>query len=91
MAADLMGVDSVMLYQTAAFVKFPGNGETRWHSDLNTAPFDTNHMLTFWIALTPVPSLDEVRAWGHAPALYVHWHGWCVSINTMHRMVSVYT
>ena len=35
-----------MLYQTAAFVKEVGHGETRWHSDLNTAPFDTNHMVT---------------------------------------------
>lgn len=61
LAADLMGVKSVMLYQTCAFVKEPGNGETRWHSDLNTAPFDTNDMLTFWIALTPVPTVD------HAP------------------------
>ena len=61
LAAELMGVASVMLYQTCAFVKEPGNGETRWHSDLNTAPFDTNDMLTFWIALTPVPTLE------HAP------------------------
>ena len=55
-AADLMGVDSVMLYQTAAFYKFSGDGETVWHSDLNTAPFDTNYMITFWIALTDVPT-----------------------------------
>jgi len=48
-----------MLYQTSAFVKEAGNAETRWHSDLNTAPFDTNHMVTFWIALTPVPTFDE--------------------------------
>ena len=41
-----MQVKSVMLYQTAAFVKEVGHGETRWHSDLNTAPFDTNHMVT---------------------------------------------
>lgn len=61
LASELMGAKSVMLYQTCAFVKEPGNGETRWHSDLNTAPFDTNDMVTFWIALTPVPTLD------HAP------------------------
>ena len=61
LAAELMGAPSVMLYQTCAFVKEPCNGETRWHSDLNTAPFDTNDMLTFWIALTPIPTLD------HAP------------------------
>ena len=58
-AADLMGVDSVMLYQTAAFYKFSGEGETAWHSDLNTAPFDTNYMVTFWIALTDVSTLQH--------------------------------
>ncbi len=58
-AADLLGVDSVMLYQTAAFFKFAGEGETAWHSDLNTAPFDTNYMVTFWIALTDVPTLQH--------------------------------
>lgn len=58
-AADLMGVDSVMLYQTAAFFKRAGEGETVWHSDLNTAPFDTNHMITFWIALTDVPTYQH--------------------------------
>lgn len=55
MAADLLGVDAVMLYQTAAFYKEAGHGETAWHSDLNTAPFDTNDMVTFWLALTDVP------------------------------------
>lgn len=41
--------------QTAAFYKEDGNGETAWHSDLNTAPFDSNDMVTFWLALTDVP------------------------------------
>jgi len=59
MAADLLGVDAVMLYQTAAFFKERGHGETAWHSDLNTAPFDTNSMVTFWIALTDVPDRDH--------------------------------
>ena len=30
-AADLMGVESVMLYQTGAFYKFAGDPETAWH------------------------------------------------------------
>lgn len=30
-AADLLGVDSVMLYQTGAFFKFAGDPETAWH------------------------------------------------------------
>lgn len=57
-AAELLGVDSVMLYQTAAHFKGAGgrDGATAWHSDLNTAPFDTNDMVTLWIALTPVPT-----------------------------------
>uniref|UniRef100_A0A7S4UHM6 Uncharacterized protein n=1 Tax=Guillardia theta TaxID=55529 RepID=A0A7S4UHM6_GUITH len=59
LAADLLGVDSVMLYQTCAFIKEPGHGETAWHSDLNTSPFDTNDMLTFWISVTPVKDLDD--------------------------------
>jgi hypothetical protein len=38
-----------------------GTEKTARHSDLNTAPFDTNSMITFWIALTAVPTVE------HAP------------------------
>jgi len=53
-AASLLGVPSVRLYQTSVFMKECGHGETSWHADLATAPFDTNHMVTCWIALTPI-------------------------------------
>ncbi|EKX45029.1 hypothetical protein GUITHDRAFT_58543, partial [Guillardia theta CCMP2712] len=62
--AQLLGVDSVRLYQTSSFFKRPSHGETTWHTDLNTAPLDTNGMVTCWIALSPV--LDE----DHSPLLF---------------------
>lgn len=55
-AAQLLGVDRVRLYQDALFMKRPGDGPTRWHSDLGLAPFDTNAFVTVWIPLTPVPA-----------------------------------
>ena len=53
-AAALLGVPSVRLYQTSVFMKERGHGETSWHADLATSPFDSNHMITCWIALTPI-------------------------------------
>ena len=53
-AASLLGVPSVRLYQTSVFMKERGHGETSWHADLATSPFDTNHMVTCWVALTPI-------------------------------------
>lgn len=50
---------AVRLYQTSAFYKEPAHGETTWHYDLNTAPLDTNHMVTIWLALTPVPTEES--------------------------------
>jgi ectoine hydroxylase-related dioxygenase (phytanoyl-CoA dioxygenase family) len=55
-AAQLLGTKSVRLYQDALFVKRSGDGPTRWHSDLNMAPFDTNDFVTCWIPLQRVPS-----------------------------------
>lgn len=43
-ASDILGVDSVRLYQTCTFFKAVGQGETSWHADLATAPFDTNNV-----------------------------------------------
>jgi hypothetical protein len=43
-ASDILGVDSVRLYQTCTFYKAAGQGETSWHADLATAPFDTNNV-----------------------------------------------
>lgn len=41
-AAQLLGVPRVRLYQDSIFTKRSGDGPTLWHSDLNMAPFDTN-------------------------------------------------
>lgn len=48
-AAQLLGVKRLRLYQDCLFRKEPGYSETNWHSDLRMAPFDTNHALTAWI------------------------------------------
>lgn len=45
--------------QDALFVKRFGHGPTRWHSDLNMAPFESNDFITFWIPLTAVLHNDE--------------------------------
>lgn len=53
-AAVLMDVTSVRLYQDAIFWKRVGDGPTPWHTDARMAPFDTSHMVTIWIPLQPV-------------------------------------
>lgn len=58
-AGEILGVDSVRLYQTCTFFKASGQGETSWHSDLSTSPFDTNSMVTCWIALTDIAGYEE--------------------------------
>ena len=37
-AAALLGVERVRLYQDCAFLKGPADGPTHWHSDLNMVP-----------------------------------------------------
>jgi len=55
-AATLLDVPSVRLYQDALFVKnLSKDGPTPWHSDAKMAPFDTSHMITFWIPLQHIP------------------------------------
>ena len=54
-AAILLNVPSVRLYQDAVFWKRAGDGPTPWHTDARMAPFDTSHMITFWISLEPYP------------------------------------
>ena len=58
-AADLLGVNAVRLYQDSMFVKRPGDGPTLWHSDLHMTPFDTNNFITVWIPLQDIPSFDD--------------------------------
>mmetsp|Transcript_12949 Transcript_12949/g.23457 ORF Transcript_12949/g.23457 Transcript_12949/m.23457 type:complete len:444 (-) Transcript_12949:41-1372(-) len=55
-AAQLMDVESVRLYQDSLFYKRQlTDGPTPWHSDARMAPFDTSNMITFWIPLQPIP------------------------------------
>lgn len=54
-ASVLLDVPSVRLYQDAVFWKRAGDGPTPWHTDARMAPFDTSHMITFWISLEPQP------------------------------------
>ncbi|KAG1678416.1 hypothetical protein FOA52_015183 [Chlamydomonas sp. UWO 241] len=56
MAAVLLGVDAVRVYQDCVFVKQPGFGETNWHSDLRMTPFDTNASVTCWLPMRAVES-----------------------------------
>lgn len=56
LAATLMDCSTVRLYQDSVFWKRPGDGPTRWHTDCKMAPFDTSHMITFWIPLQDVTS-----------------------------------
>jgi hypothetical protein len=50
-AAQLMDIKSVRLYQDSLFFKRCGDGPTPWHIDAKMAPFDTSHMITFWIPM----------------------------------------
>ena len=54
-AAKLMDVPTVRLYQDSLFWKRTGDGPTPWHVDARMGPFDTQHFVTFWIPLEPIP------------------------------------
>eukprot|EP00903_Cladosiphon_okamuranus_P014776 g13690.t1 len=58
-AAQLLGCKRVRLYQDSTFCKRPGDGPTRWHSDLNMAPLDCNDFVTAWIPLEAVPARKD--------------------------------
>eukprot|EP01035_Chromulina_nebulosa_P017638 gene17638-23216_t len=58
-AAELLNVKSLRLYQDAVFIKRPNDGPTQWHSDLNMCPFDTNDFITVWIVLHDLPSQEN--------------------------------
>jgi hypothetical protein len=59
LAAQLLGVNKVRLYQDSLFVKRPMDGATEWHSDLNMVPLDTNDYITCWIPLQNIPSVSD--------------------------------
>ena len=50
---------TIRLYQDSLFWKRPGDGPTPWHADARMAPFDTNHMVTFWIPLHDLTNDDD--------------------------------
>lgn len=47
LAAKLMDVESVRLYQDSVFYKRKNDGVTPWHSDCRMAPFDSSNFITF--------------------------------------------
>lgn len=51
-----MDISSVRLYQDSLFLKRKVDGKTPWHIDARMCPFDTQHMITFWIPLQHIPS-----------------------------------
>jgi ectoine hydroxylase-related dioxygenase (phytanoyl-CoA dioxygenase family) len=55
-ASVLLDVPTVRLYQDSVFWKRSTDGQTPWHADARMAPFDTSHLLTFWIPLEDIPS-----------------------------------
>lgn len=80
-AAQLLGVDSLRLYQTCIFRKRPGDEATNWHSDLHTTPLDTNAMITAWIPLVNVACADRggtgltYAAGSHRDLALAMWYG----------------
>jgi ectoine hydroxylase-related dioxygenase (phytanoyl-CoA dioxygenase family) len=50
-AADLMGVPAVRLFQDEALFKESGGGLTPWHQDQFYWPLDTVHTITLWMPL----------------------------------------
>lgn len=55
-ASTMLDVPKVRLYQDSIFWKRSFDGPTPWHVDAKMAPFDTQHMITFWIPLTDIPA-----------------------------------
>src|SRR5579859_2255783 len=55
-AADLMGVDGVRIFDDQALFKEPGGGFTPWHQDQYFWPLDTPNTITMWMPLVDVPA-----------------------------------
>jgi hypothetical protein len=70
-ACTMMGMDyehqteklssrSLRLYQDSVFIKRKNkDGITPWHIDGRMMPFDTSNIITFWIPLHAIPSIDD--------------------------------
>jgi len=79
LAASLLQVQSVRLYQTALFFKDPSgvNQQTGWHQDLNQVPVDTRHYVTFWCPLSPLQLQDSVLIFAsksHRDMSFANWY-----------------
>jgi len=79
-AAELLQVSSIVLYQSTAFFKPPSpsilNQETAWHRDLNLVPIDTNNYLTMWCPLIKIGrenSILQFASTSHRDVAYLHW------------------
>lgn len=59
LASQLLDIPTVRLYQDSLFHKRFEDGPTPWHSDARMAPFDTSNMITFWIPLDDIPSIED--------------------------------
>ena len=61
-AADLLGVKKVRLYQDSLFWKAGGHNASRWHQDKVAGPFsDSTKMITMWMPLEQF-TLDAMGA-----------------------------
>ncbi|WP_308634070.1 phytanoyl-CoA dioxygenase family protein [Paenibacillus silvisoli] len=69
LAADLMGVDGVRIYQDQALFKEPGGGHTPWHQDQTYWPLETPHTITMWMPLTDIP--DSVGSMTFVPGSHL--------------------
>eukprot|EP00929_Paragymnodinium_shiwhaense_P090193 TRINITY_DN50379_c0_g1_i1.p1 TRINITY_DN50379_c0_g1~~TRINITY_DN50379_c0_g1_i1.p1 ORF type:complete len:299 (+),score=46.81 TRINITY_DN50379_c0_g1_i1:83-979(+) len=58
-AATLLGVKRLRLYQSSIFWKRPGDDATAWHADLMTSPVASNSFITAWMPLQPVTANDS--------------------------------
>ncbi len=54
-AADLMGVEGVRLYHDQSLYKEPSGGITPAHADQYYWPLSSDHSITVWVPLQPVP------------------------------------
>jgi ectoine hydroxylase-related dioxygenase (phytanoyl-CoA dioxygenase family) len=73
-AAALLNVKTVRLYQDSVFWKRPSDGPTPWHADAPMAPFDTSLMVTAWIPLQNVQTSGLVFASkSHADYGLLYW------------------
>ena len=65
-ARQLVGVDTIRLYQDRAFFKESGDVESSWHADGQASPLESDgdkQLVTIWI------SLDDIRA-EHGPLAF---------------------